>query len=207
MTQPAALQPGALQHVKVLDLSRVLAGPWAAQTLGDLGAEVIKVERPGCGDDTRAWGPPYVTDPSGAPTGESAYYMCTNRNKQSVTIDFTRPEGQELAKGGRVKVFGVASDKRVSTSPDVPTFAEAGLPGFEAYTWVGAMVSSKTPAAETAKLAELFTTISKMDETRAFYERLGATPMTGGPAQMHEFQKGEIALWQRIVQQAKVPLQ
>ena len=98
MTQPAALQPGALQHVKVLDLSRVLAGPWAAQTLGDLGAEVIKVERPGSGDDTRAWGPPYVTDPSGAPTGESAYYMCTNRNKQSVTIDFTRPEGQELVR-------------------------------------------------------------------------------------------------------------
>ena len=98
MTQPAALQPGALQHVKVLDLSRVLAGPWAAQTLGDLGAEVIKVERPGSGDDTRAWGPPYVTDPAGQPTGESAYYMCTNRNKQSVTIDFTRPEGQELVR-------------------------------------------------------------------------------------------------------------
>ncbi|KLR57310.1 CoA transferase, partial [Diaphorobacter sp. J5-51] len=98
MTSPPALQPGALQHVKVLDLSRVLAGPWAAQTLGDLGAEVIKVERPGSGDDTRAWGPPYVTDPSGAPTGESAYYMCTNRNKQSVTIDITRPEGQELVR-------------------------------------------------------------------------------------------------------------
>jgi tripartite-type tricarboxylate transporter receptor subunit TctC len=84
---------------------------------------------------------------------------------------------------------------------------EAGLPGFEAYTWVGAMVSAKTPAAETAKLAELFTAISKQDETRVFYERLGATPMTGGPAQMHEFQKNEIALWKRIVQQAKVPLQ
>ena len=98
MTSPAALQPGALQHVKVLDLSRVLAGPWAAQTLGDLGAEVIKVERPGSGDDTRAWGPPYVTDPAGQPTGESAYYMCTNRNKQSVTIDFIRPEGQELVR-------------------------------------------------------------------------------------------------------------
>lgn len=86
----------ALQHVKVLDLSRVLAGPWAAQTLGDLGAEVIKVERPGTGDDTRAWGPPYVTDPAGQATGESAYYMCANRNKLSVTIDFTQPEGQAL---------------------------------------------------------------------------------------------------------------
>jgi hypothetical protein len=67
------------------------------------------------------------------------------------------------------------------------------------------MVSAKTPAAETARLAELFTAISKMDETRAFYERLGAIPMTGGPAQMHEFQKNEIALWKRIVVKAKVP--
>lgn len=126
------------------------------------------------------------------------------------TVDYTFAEVtavQELARGGRVKVFAVASDKRVGTSPDVPTFTEAGLPGFEAYTWVGAMVGSRTPAAETAKLAELFTAISKMDETRAFYERLGATPMTGGPAQMREFQKKEIALWKRIVQQAKVPLQ
>lgn len=126
------------------------------------------------------------------------------------TVDYAFAEVtavQELAKGGRVKVFAVAADKRVGTSPDVPTFAEAGLPGFEAYTWVGAMVSAKTPVAETAKLAELFTTISKMDETREFYERLGATPMTGGPEQMREFQKNEIALWKRIVQQAKVPLQ
>ncbi|MCL5739810.1 MAG: CoA transferase, partial [Betaproteobacteria bacterium] len=98
MSERPAVQPGALQHVKVLDLSRVLAGPWAAQTLGDLGAEVIKIERPGTGDDTRAWGPPYVTDPAGQPTGESAYYMCTNRNKQSVTVDFTQPEGQEIVR-------------------------------------------------------------------------------------------------------------
>ncbi len=98
MSESAAAAPGALQHIKVLDLSRVLAGPWAAQTLGDLGAEVIKVERPGSGDDTRAWGPPYVTDLQGKPTGESAYYMCTNRNKQSVTVDFTRPEGQEIVR-------------------------------------------------------------------------------------------------------------
>ncbi|QIL70864.1 tripartite tricarboxylate transporter substrate binding protein [Diaphorobacter sp. HDW4B] len=128
----------------------------------------------------------------------------------SGTVDFTFAEVtavQELAKGGRVKVFAVASDKRVGTSPDVPTFTEAGLPGFEAYTWVGAMVSAKTPAAETAKLAELLTQISRMDETRAFYERIGAIPMTGGPQQMREFQKNEIALWKRIVVQAKVPLQ
>lgn len=128
----------------------------------------------------------------------------------SGTVDYTFAEVtavQELARGGRVKILAVASDKRVSTSPEIPTATEAGLPGFEAYTWVGAMVSAKTPAAETARLAELFTAISKMDETRAFYERLGAIPMTGGPAQMHEFQKNEIALWKRIVVKAKVPLQ
>ena len=128
----------------------------------------------------------------------------------SGTVDYAFAEVtavQELAKGGRVKVLAVASDKRVATSPDVPTASEAGLPGFEAYTWVGAMVSARTPAAETARLAEHFTAISKLDETRQFYERLGATPMTGGPAQMQEFQKNEIALWKRIVAQAKVPLQ
>jgi crotonobetainyl-CoA:carnitine CoA-transferase CaiB-like acyl-CoA transferase len=86
----------ALSDVKVLDLSRVLAGPWAAQTLGDLGAEVIKVERPGTGDDTRAWGPPFVNDDEGRSTGESAYYMCANRNKRSVAIDFTRTAGHAL---------------------------------------------------------------------------------------------------------------
>jgi len=128
----------------------------------------------------------------------------------SNTVDYTFAEmtaAQELAKDGRVKAIAVASDKRVGTSPDVPTAAEAGLPGFEAYTWVGAMVSAKTPKAETDKLAELFTAISKMDETRTFYERLGASPMTGGPAQMHEFQQNEIALWKRIVQKAHVPQQ
>ncbi|SDM05543.1 Tripartite-type tricarboxylate transporter, receptor component TctC [Oryzisolibacter propanilivorax] len=126
------------------------------------------------------------------------------------TVDFGFAEVtavQELARGGRVKVLAVAADRRVPTSPDIPTASEAGLPGFEAYTWVGAMVSAATPAALTTRLAELFTAISRMDETHAFYERLGATPMTGGPAQMHAFQKQEIALWKRIVVQAKVPLQ
>ena len=96
-TQTGAAK-GALDGLRVLDLSRVLAGPWAGQILGDLGAEVIKVERPGRGDDTRAWGPPYLNDGQGAPTSESAYYLSANRNKQSVTIDITRPEGQRLVK-------------------------------------------------------------------------------------------------------------
>ena len=89
---------GALKHVKVLDLSRVLAGPWAAQTLGDLGAEIIKIERPEIGDDTRAWGPPFVQDKDGQRTRESAYYMCANRNKQSVAVDITQPEGQQIVR-------------------------------------------------------------------------------------------------------------
>ena len=87
-----------LTGVKVLDLSRVLAGPWAGQLLADLGADVIKVERPGAGDDTRAWGPPYLKDTRGNDTAEAAYFLCANRNKRSVTIDIARPEGQELVR-------------------------------------------------------------------------------------------------------------
>ncbi|QSB20368.1 CoA transferase [Pseudomonas sp. 15A4] len=89
---------GALSHLRVVDLSRVLAGPWAGQILADLGAEVIKIERPGNGDDTRAWGPPFLKDPRGENTSEAAYYLSANRNKQSVTIDFTQPEGQKLVR-------------------------------------------------------------------------------------------------------------
>ena len=87
---------GALSHIRVLDLSRVLAGPWASQLLGDLGAAVIKVERPVTGDDTRGWGPPFLKDAEGRDTKDAAYFLCANRNKQSVTIDFTRAEGQAL---------------------------------------------------------------------------------------------------------------
>jgi crotonobetainyl-CoA:carnitine CoA-transferase CaiB-like acyl-CoA transferase len=87
---------GPLSHIRVLDLSRVLAGPWAGQTLADLGAEVIKVERPGIGDDTRGWGPPFLSDAAGQPTSDAAYFLSANRGKKSVSIDFTRPAGREL---------------------------------------------------------------------------------------------------------------
>jgi crotonobetainyl-CoA:carnitine CoA-transferase CaiB-like acyl-CoA transferase len=90
--------PGALSHIRVLDLSRVLAGPWAGQILADLGAEVIKVERPGVGDDTRHWGPPFLKDAQGENTSEAAYYLSANRNKQSLTVDFTQAEGQRLVR-------------------------------------------------------------------------------------------------------------
>lgn len=88
----------ALSHLKVLDLSRVLAGPWASQTLADFGAQVIKVERPEKGDDTRAWGPPFLKDNHGGTTNESAYFMSANRGKESVCIDITSDEGQQQIK-------------------------------------------------------------------------------------------------------------
>jgi crotonobetainyl-CoA:carnitine CoA-transferase CaiB-like acyl-CoA transferase len=86
---------GPLQHIRVLDLSRVLAGPWASQVLADLGAEVIKIEKPGEGDDTRGWGPPFITNADGT-RGDAAYFLSTNRGKASVLIDMAKPEGQLL---------------------------------------------------------------------------------------------------------------
>jgi crotonobetainyl-CoA:carnitine CoA-transferase CaiB-like acyl-CoA transferase len=96
---------GALSHIRVLDLSRVLAGPWCAQNLADLGADVIKVERPGAGDDTRHWGPPFAKDAQGKETDESAYFICINRNKRSITIDIAKPEGQDI-----IRKLAVESD-------------------------------------------------------------------------------------------------
>jgi crotonobetainyl-CoA:carnitine CoA-transferase CaiB-like acyl-CoA transferase len=124
-------QVGALSHIRVLDLSRVLAGPWAAQTLGDLGADVIKIERPEVGDDTRIWGPPFLKDEHGNSTNDSGYFLCTNRNKKSVTVDFTKPEGQaliqELAKQcdvvienfkvGGLKQFGLDYESLIVLNP------------------------------------------------------------------------------------------
>jgi len=89
---------GPLEGCRVLDLSRVLAGPWCGQNLADLGAEVIKVERPGVGDDTRNWGPPFAKNAAGEPTRESAYFLSTNRGKRSITLDIAVPEGQAIAR-------------------------------------------------------------------------------------------------------------
>ncbi|WP_028603616.1 CaiB/BaiF CoA transferase family protein [Ottowia thiooxydans] len=91
-------QTGPLSHVKVLDLSRILAAPWAGQILADLGAEVIKVERPGAGDDTRSWGPPFLKDAEGKPTKEAGYYLAVNRGKRSITVSLEKPEGQQIIK-------------------------------------------------------------------------------------------------------------
>ncbi|WP_260673900.1 CaiB/BaiF CoA transferase family protein [Comamonas aquatica] len=93
---PTTATPGALSGIKVLDLSRVLAGPWATQMLADLGADVIKVERPVAGDDTRHWGPPFLKDDAGQATREASYFTACNRNKRSITVDMAHPEGQAL---------------------------------------------------------------------------------------------------------------
>ncbi|MBC7734813.1 MAG: CoA transferase, partial [Bacteriovorax sp.] len=120
-----------LSGIRVLDLSRVLAGPWAGQLLADLGADVVKVERPGAGDDTRAWGPPYLKDEAGNDTGEAAYYLCANRNKRSLTIDMAQPEGQALIrqlaqqsdvllenfKQGGLKQYGLDAQSLLSLNP------------------------------------------------------------------------------------------
>lgn len=89
---------GALDHLKVLDLSRVLAAPWCGQILADLGADVVKVERPGAGDDTRSWGPPWMKDQAGNDTREAAYFMAANRGKKSITLDISKPAGQDIVK-------------------------------------------------------------------------------------------------------------
>jgi formyl-CoA transferase len=91
-------KPAALDGIKVLDLSRVLAGPWCTQILADLGADVVKIERPGVGDDTRTWGPPFIKDANGNDTDQASYFTACNRNKRSVTIDMATPEGQALLK-------------------------------------------------------------------------------------------------------------
>ncbi|MFG6485032.1 CaiB/BaiF CoA transferase family protein [Roseateles sp. BYS78W] len=99
--------PQALAGVRVLDLSRVLAGPWCTQTLADLGADVIKIERPGSGDDTRAWGPPYLKDADGRDTTEAAYFLGANRNKRSLAVDLATREGQAIVRklAGQVDVL------------------------------------------------------------------------------------------------------
>jgi len=124
---------GALSHIRVLDLTRVLAGPWCGQTLADFGADVIKVERPKAGDDTRHWGPPYLQDTEGAPTAEAAYYLAANRNKRSVTIDISTAVGQQLIrelaaqsdvvlenyKVGQLAKYGLDYDALCKVKPDL----------------------------------------------------------------------------------------
>ncbi len=124
---------GPLSHLRVLDLSRVLAGPWASQNLADLGAEVIKIERPKVGDDTRAWGPPFLQDEEGIDTVETAYYLCANRGKKSVTLDIASDQGQAIVRSmvadcdvvienfkvGDLKRYGLSYDDLKIIKPDL----------------------------------------------------------------------------------------
>lgn len=98
MPEKNAKRQGPLSHIRVLDLSRIMAGPWSTQILADLGADVIKVERPGAGDDTRSWGPPFLKDTQGQATKEAGYYLSVNRGKRSITLDIATAEGQEVIK-------------------------------------------------------------------------------------------------------------
>jgi hypothetical protein len=121
----------ALQGIKVLDLSRILAGPWAGQILGDLGADVVKVERPGSGDDTRRWGPPWLPGAGGRPTDDAAYFFSANRNKRSLAIDISTAQGQALirrlaceadvllenSKAGGLRQYGLDADALLKLKP------------------------------------------------------------------------------------------
>ena len=132
-SSPSPALPKALGHIRVLDLSRVLAGPWCSQNLADLGADVIKIERPGAGDDTRAWGPPYAKDAQGNDTLEAAYYLSANRGKRSLTVDIASDEGQALLrelvlhcdvvlenfKVGHLKRYGLDYDSLKEIRPDL----------------------------------------------------------------------------------------
>lgn len=126
-------QPTSLEHIRVLDLTRVLAGPWCTQNLADLGADVIKVERPGVGDDTRSWGPPYAKDVKGCNSTEAAYFLTANRGKRSITVDIASPEGQQIIrdlvmqsdvvienyKVGQLKKYGLDYASLCALKPDL----------------------------------------------------------------------------------------
>lgn len=189
---PAA---GALAGVRVLDLSRVLAGPWSTQILGDLGAEVIKIEKPGDGDDTRGWGPPFL-EADGGKRGDAAYYLAANRNKRSVTIDFAKPEGAELVrrfvphcqivvenfKTGSLKKYGLDYASLAAINPalvycsvtgfgqDGPYAERAGY-DFMIQAMGGAMSVTGDPAGEPMKsalpIADLFTGMYAVTATLA----------------------------------------
>jgi len=168
---------GPLQGLRILDLSRILAGPFATQLLADMGADVIKVERPGAGDDTRAWGPPYVTGRDGSPTRESAYYLSANRNKRSIAVDITTEDGAQLLrkmaldcdvvienfKPGGLKKYGLdhqslrAADPKLvycSISGYGQTGPNAAKPGYDllAQGYSGIMAITGVPDGEPMKV-------------------------------------------------------
>jgi len=175
---PAQSPCQMLAGIRVLDLSRILAGPTATQLLGDFGADIIKIERPGEGDDTRSWGPPFVTNSDGSPSDESAYYLCANRNKRSVALDISTAEGVctlrallqhcdvlvENFKVGGLKKYGLSYDDLSAEFPQLvycsitgfgQTGPHASKPGYDllAQGYGGIMSLNGPPDGEPAKVA------------------------------------------------------
>lgn len=169
MNTPAA--HGPLDGIRVLDLSRVLAGPWASQLLADYGAEVFKVERPGSGDDTRQWGPPWIRDRDSGVTGDSAYYLSANRNKYSLTVNLQHPAGQKIIRElaahcdvllenfrvGTMQRFGLDFESLRKSNPGLiycsisaygQTSSRAGKPGYDAMMQASGGLMSITGAAD-----------------------------------------------------------
>ena len=162
---------GPLQGLRVLDLSRVLAGPWASQLLADYGATIIKIERPQAGDDTRHWGPPWLLDREQRPSGESAYFLSANRNKRSLTVNLAHPQGQEIVRAlaktcdvllenfrvGTLQRYGLDFAALNSINPRLiycsitaygQTSSRAGQPGYDAMMQASAGLMSVTGAAD-----------------------------------------------------------
>jgi crotonobetainyl-CoA:carnitine CoA-transferase CaiB-like acyl-CoA transferase len=131
--KPGAEMAGPLSHIRVLDLSRIMAGPWAGQVLADLGADVVKVERPGAGDDTRGWGPPFLKDKSGRDTSDAGYFLSVNRGKRSIAVDLADAEGQKIVralaaradivlenfKAGALTKYGLGYQDLAAVNPDL----------------------------------------------------------------------------------------
>ncbi|QWK80498.1 CaiB/BaiF CoA transferase family protein [Ochrobactrum sp. BTU1] len=168
---------GPLQGIRVLDLSRILAGPSCTQLLGDMGADIIKIERPGEGDDTRSWGPPFVTDPDGCPTRESAYFLCANRNKRSLALDISDPDDVKILKKlvkecdiivenfkvGGLRKYGLDYESLAEEKPDLvycsitgfgQTGPNAAKPGYDllAQAYGGIMSLTGEPTGEPMKV-------------------------------------------------------
>ncbi len=189
------LPPAALEGIRVLDLSRVLAGPWATQIMGDFGADIIKIEKPGAGDDTRNWGPPFLVDDQGQ-RGDAAYFLAANRNKRSVTIDFAKPAGADLVrslaphchvvvenfKAGALKKYGLDYTSLAAINPalvycSITGFGQSGpyskRPGYDyIIQGMGGLMSlTGEPAGEPMKsavaVADLFTGMYAVTATLA----------------------------------------
>ena len=204
----------SLQNIRVLDLSRVLAGPYCTQMLGDLGAEIIKIEKPGSGDDTRFWGPPFLKDKDGNDTSESAYYLSINRNKKSVAIDISKKEGQEIIhkllensdvlienfKAGGLKKYGLSYDDLKEKYPklvycSITGFGQSGPlaeePGYDlmAQAMAGLMASTGEPDGAPMKVG-----VALSDIITGLHAAIGILAALNSREQTGEGQMVDVAL-------------